>query len=254
MKISITVPAGERGAFTIGSREHEATLADLPAGAQSLLNMPITATLACLNATGTIHQSPVWVDIDADHILLNTVRGRAKDRNLRARPNLSLMFTDPDDSYRWMSIQGRVAGVIDEAGGATKQVEELRNAFERDHVDAVLGYVGSGDCLAVSPAAEELKQLLVLFDCGTPRIFEEAKYKYVFRTAAHGAMDNVAMARYLVKRGAVASGKRVHLRQGVEMGRPSELYLSAQTRLTTVSDVRVGGSTVLVAKGRLFLP
>ena len=28
--------------------------------------------------------------------------------------------------------------LIDEAGGATKQVEELRNAFERDHVDAVL--------------------------------------------------------------------------------------------------------------------
>ena len=91
--------------------------------------------------------------------------------------------------------------LIDEAGGATKQVEELRNAFERDHVDAVLGYVSSGDCLAVSPAAEELKKLLVLFDCGTPRIFEENNFKYVFRTAAHGAMDNVAMARYLVKRG-----------------------------------------------------
>ena len=91
--------------------------------------------------------------------------------------------------------------LIDEAGGATKQVEELRNAFERDHVDAVLGYVSSGDCLAVSPAAEELKRLLILFDCGTPRIFEENKFKYVFRTAAHGAMDNVAMARYLLKRG-----------------------------------------------------
>jgi trans-2,3-dihydro-3-hydroxyanthranilate isomerase len=59
---------------------------------------------------------------------------------------------------------------------------------------------------------------------------------------------------YLVHRGAVTSGKRVHLRQGVEIGRPSELYLSAQTRLAKVSDVRVGGSTVLVAKGRLFLP
>jgi len=91
--------------------------------------------------------------------------------------------------------------LIDENGGATKQVEELRNAFERDHVDAVLGYVSSGDCLAVAPAAEELKRLLVLFDCGTPRIFEENKFKFVFRTAAHGAMDNVAMARYLVKEG-----------------------------------------------------
>ena len=91
--------------------------------------------------------------------------------------------------------------LIDEAGGATKQVEELRNAFERDHVDAVLGYISSGDCLAVAPAAEELKKMLVLMDCGTPRIFEENKFKYVFRSAASGAMDNVAMARYLVQEG-----------------------------------------------------
>ena len=91
--------------------------------------------------------------------------------------------------------------LIDEAGGATKQVEELRNAFERDHVDAVLGYISSGDCLAVAPAAEALKKMLVLMDCGTPRIFEENKFKYVFRSAAHGGMDNVAMARYLTKEG-----------------------------------------------------
>src|ERR1700728_1128698 len=59
---------------------------------------------------------------------------------------------------------------------------------------------------------------------------------------------------YLVKLGAVASGKRVHLRQGVEMGRPSELYLTAHFDSKTVSEVRVGGSTVPVAKGTLFLP
>ena len=66
---------------------------------------------------------------------------------------------------------------------------------------------------------------------------------------------------YLVQRGAIASGIRVHLRQGVEMGRPSEIYFSArvkggsaEVRSAAVSEVRVGGSTVLVAKGRLFLP
>ena len=90
--------------------------------------------------------------------------------------------------------------VIDEAGGATKQVQELRNLYQRENVDAVIGYVGSGDCLAVAPAAEEMKKFLVLFDCGSPRIFEEANYKYVFRTASHGAMDNVALARYLKAR------------------------------------------------------
>jgi trans-2,3-dihydro-3-hydroxyanthranilate isomerase len=46
----------------------------------------------------------------------------------------------------------------------------------------------------------------------------------------------------------------VHLRQGVEMGRPSDLYLSAQVQTAKVRDVRVGGSTVLVAKGMIRTP
>jgi branched-chain amino acid transport system substrate-binding protein len=89
---------------------------------------------------------------------------------------------------------------VDENGGATKQVQELRTLYDRDKVDAVVGYVGSGDCLAVAPVAEELKKFLILYDCGTPRIFEDNKYTYVFRTASHAAMDNIALARYLRQR------------------------------------------------------
>ncbi len=59
---------------------------------------------------------------------------------------------------------------------------------------------------------------------------------------------------YLVQRGAVHSGQRVHLRQGVEIGRTSDLYLSARLEAARVTDVRVAGSTVLVANGQLFLP
>ncbi len=59
---------------------------------------------------------------------------------------------------------------------------------------------------------------------------------------------------YLVARGAVASGKRVLLRQGVEIRRTSDLFLSARMSAAKVCDVRVAGSTILVAKGQLFLP
>lgn len=90
---------------------------------------------------------------------------------------------------------------IDEAGGATKQVQEFRNLVQREKVDAVLGYVSSGDCMAIPPVAEELKAFLVLYDCGTPRVFEEASYNYVFRTAAHAAMDNISLAKYMTSRG-----------------------------------------------------
>ena len=88
--------------------------------------------------------------------------------------------------------------IIDEAGGPQKQVAEFRNLAQR--VDLVIGYISSGDCLAIAPVAEELKKLTVLFDCGTPRIFEDASYKYVFRTGAHATMDNVAAALYLLER------------------------------------------------------
>jgi trans-2,3-dihydro-3-hydroxyanthranilate isomerase len=58
---------------------------------------------------------------------------------------------------------------------------------------------------------------------------------------------------YLVRHGFVASEAKVHLRQGVEMGRPSDLFLRAHREGEKVSEIRVGGSTVPVAKGRFFL-
>ena len=90
--------------------------------------------------------------------------------------------------------------IVDEAGGTTKQVTEYRNLVQRANVDAIIGYISSGDCLAIAPVADELKKLTIFFDCGTPRIFEDASYKYLFRTGAHATMDNVAAARYVLAR------------------------------------------------------
>jgi len=90
---------------------------------------------------------------------------------------------------------------------------------------------------------------------------------------ATGSAAGCAIA-YLVARGAVPPGERIHVRQGVEISRPSDLYLSAQLQGETahgedglaptqseftnansarVRNVRVAGSTVLGSKGRLFL-
>jgi branched-chain amino acid transport system substrate-binding protein len=90
--------------------------------------------------------------------------------------------------------------ILDENGNTATQVTEFRNLIQRDNMDAVVGYISSGNCLAVAPVAEELKALTVLFDCGTPRIFEEKPLKYVFRATPHATMDNVAAARYALKR------------------------------------------------------
>ena len=87
--------------------------------------------------------------------------------------------------------------ILDEAGSTTTQVTEFRNLVQRQNVDLVVGYVSSGNCLAIAPVAEELKKLTNFFDCGTPRIFEDASYKYVFRTSPTATMDSVGAALYV---------------------------------------------------------
>ena len=87
--------------------------------------------------------------------------------------------------------------IIDEAGSTTVQVTEFRNLVQRQNVDMVIGYVSSGNCLAIAPVAEELKKLTNFFDCGTPRIFEDNDYKYVFRTSPTATMDSVGAALYV---------------------------------------------------------
>jgi trans-2,3-dihydro-3-hydroxyanthranilate isomerase len=103
--------------------------------------------------------------------------------------------------------------------------------------------------------------------CGQTAAYRARMQFYSGEDPATGSAAGCAIS-YLVRRGAVEPGARTHVRQGVEMGRPSDLYLSAQLRdgseqlegefagkrWSRVTDVRVGGSTVLVAKGQLFLP
>ena len=59
---------------------------------------------------------------------------------------------------------------------------------------------------------------------------------------------------YLVGHKIVAAGQQIHVQQGVEIGRTSDLFLAADALDGRVTNVRVAGSTVPVAKGTLFLP
>lgn len=88
---------------------------------------------------------------------------------------------------------------IDESGSTSQQVTEFRNLVEQSNVDMVVGYTSSGNCLAIAPVAEELKTLTMLYDCGTPRIFEEEDHHYLFRPVGHGTMDNVGAAKYVME-------------------------------------------------------
>lgn len=69
---------------------------------------------------------------------------------------------------------------------------DFQKLVEKDGAEFVVGYISSSSCKAIAPEAEKLKRLTVLFDCGTPQIFEDivTEPNYTFRTAAK--VDRVA--------------------------------------------------------------
>ena len=114
MEIRTLVPAGEANAFKTGNLQGNRTLADLDGRHRALIDGPVTAAMVTYNSDGSANLTPVWVGADDTHLLVNSVRGRLKDRNLRARPQVNLLFVDPADSYHWVSIAGEVDEVIEE--------------------------------------------------------------------------------------------------------------------------------------------
>ena len=70
---------------------------------------------------------------------------------------------------------------------------------------------------------------------------------------ATGSAAGPAIA-YLVRHGQVGSGENIIIEQGVEMLRPSRLYVSAKLVDDKITEVFVGGRTICVATGRFFLP
>ena len=72
--------------------------------------------LATTMADGSPQVTPVWFSADDTHILVNTAKGRVKDRNMRARPQVALVIQDPKTPYRYLQIRGRVDAITEEGG------------------------------------------------------------------------------------------------------------------------------------------
>jgi anthraniloyl-CoA monooxygenase len=89
------------------------------------------AHLATLMPDGTPHITSVYVDWDGKHILINSARGRIKDRNMQERPSIAIQIPDPDNSDRYISIRGRVVEITEE--GADEHLDKLaQRYFEKD--------------------------------------------------------------------------------------------------------------------------
>jgi PPOX class probable F420-dependent enzyme len=85
------------------------------------------ANLATLMPDGRPQVTPVWCDFDGQYVLVNSARGRQKDRNMRRDPRVSLAISDPDNPYRYIEIRGRVAEITER--GADEHIDRMARKY-----------------------------------------------------------------------------------------------------------------------------
>jgi PPOX class probable F420-dependent enzyme len=93
-------------------------VADIPESYLDLLTWEkrAFADLAVVLKDGTPQVSPVWFDYVDGLFVINTARGRLKDRALRGHPIVAMSIRDPDDPYRYLLIRGPVVEETEEGG------------------------------------------------------------------------------------------------------------------------------------------
>ena len=85
------------------------------------------AHLVTLMEDGSPQVTPVWFTFDGAHIIVNSARGRLKDRNMRRDGRVALAISDPENPYRYLQIRGRVAKITEE--GADEMIDSLAQNY-----------------------------------------------------------------------------------------------------------------------------
>jgi PPOX class probable F420-dependent enzyme len=94
---------------------------------KQLFKEPNFADLATMMPDGSPQVSPVWVDVDGDHIVVNSAEGRVKTRNVRRDPRVAIAVHDRNNPYTMVTIRGRVAEVTHE--GADRHIDRLAKKY-----------------------------------------------------------------------------------------------------------------------------
>jgi PPOX class probable F420-dependent enzyme len=90
------------------------------------LENPYVGVVTTLREDGSPHSTVVWVDVEDGVPMFNTASGRKKPANLEQDPRAALLVIDPNDSYKWVSIDGKTEVTTD---GADAQIDKLAKKY-----------------------------------------------------------------------------------------------------------------------------
>jgi PPOX class probable F420-dependent enzyme len=108
-------------------REEVEMIVHIPESHQDLLNGPRVAALTTVMPDGQPQTTVVWCNFDGRHVLVNTMRGFQKEKNMRANPRVTLLCYDPCEPLRYLEIRGLVVEMSEE--GALGHLDGLSELY-----------------------------------------------------------------------------------------------------------------------------
>lgn len=99
----------------------------VPASHMDLVECPRVAALSTVTREGYPQTSVVWCDFDGECVRVSTMRGFAKERNMRRNPRVTLLCYDPRAPLRYLEIRGTVVDMTEE--GARRHLDELASKY-----------------------------------------------------------------------------------------------------------------------------
>jgi PPOX class probable F420-dependent enzyme len=99
----------------------------IPDKYKDLFDKKAFANLATVMPDGTPQVTPVWVDYDGNYVIVNSARGRQKDKNMGRNAAVALAILDPDNPYRYLEVRGKVAEITEE--GADVHIDKMAKKY-----------------------------------------------------------------------------------------------------------------------------
>jgi PPOX class probable F420-dependent enzyme len=100
---------------------------DLPERLLTMLEAPSACLIATTNPDGAPQLTETWVDTDGKHVLINTVDGFRKLKNIARDPRVAVSVLDREDPATYYSLACTVISA--ETAGAAEHIEKLSQKY-----------------------------------------------------------------------------------------------------------------------------
>jgi PPOX class probable F420-dependent enzyme len=102
-------------------------VSEIPESHRDLVECPPVAALTTITPNGYPQTSVVWCDFDGEFVRINTMRGFAKERNMRLNPRVTILGYDPRQTLRYLEVRGTVVDMTET--GAVEHLDDLASKY-----------------------------------------------------------------------------------------------------------------------------